>query len=259
MTPNLYEVSKRIKYIRKNLSMTMEVFGSHIGNSPKSTIATWESGRNLPSQKKLEQIAILGGTSIDWIKWGSLEEYINSFLISLHYLTFINDYPETIYEIHKNLQRISSDSFSLQDNYELLNPFIKREFMSIYRPIFNQYVYNLISNEITLWSDKDHSISKKIFINRFKIRFNEKIESSDLKYGDSKEIINLGTNLLIEMDEAYKIKLKYASIEDFFYQTTLTQFETEKLLLDLSKRYNFPYKKNSSVSKFLINNHSKFK
>ncbi|WP_332301497.1 helix-turn-helix domain-containing protein [Enterococcus faecium] len=38
MIPNLKDVSKRIKYIRKKLGMTMEQFGSHLSNSPKSTI-----------------------------------------------------------------------------------------------------------------------------------------------------------------------------------------------------------------------------
>ncbi|HFE3942769.1 TPA: helix-turn-helix domain-containing protein, partial [Enterococcus faecium] len=78
MIPNLKDVSKRIKYIRKKLGMTMEQFGSHLSNSPKSTIATWESGRNIPSQKKLQLIAIVGETTTDWIKWGTLEEYITS-------------------------------------------------------------------------------------------------------------------------------------------------------------------------------------
>ena len=61
MKPNPVETGKRIKYIRKKLDMTMEQFGYHLGNSPKSTIATWESGRNIPSQKKLTLIADIGG------------------------------------------------------------------------------------------------------------------------------------------------------------------------------------------------------
>ncbi|SLM97456.1 hypothetical protein FM106_14050 [Brachybacterium faecium] len=45
------------------------------------------------------------------------------------------------------------------------------------------------------------------------------------------------------MDQAYQLKEKYSSVEDFFSQITASQFETEKFLLDLSKRCGLPYKK----------------
>ncbi|HFM8377594.1 TPA: XRE family transcriptional regulator, partial [Enterococcus faecium] len=48
-------------------------------------------------------------------------------------------------------------------------------------------------------------------------------------------------------------------VEDFFYKITKNQFETEKFISDLSKKYNFPYEKNSIIAKFLTDNHDKFK
>ncbi|MEQ3460731.1 helix-turn-helix domain-containing protein [Enterococcus cecorum] len=132
MKPNLKDVSKRIKYIRKKLDMTMEQFGYHLGNSPKSTIATWESGRNIPSQKKLTLIADIGETTIDWIKWGTLEEYITSYLIDSGYELYIKDFPDTSHIIFEDIQEKYSETFSLDKDYELLNPIIKNIFTKYY-------------------------------------------------------------------------------------------------------------------------------
>ena len=57
----------------------------------------------------------------------------------------------------------------------------------------------------------------------------------------------------------FSYKKKYSSVEDFFYKITKNQFETEKFISDLSKKYNFPYEKNSIIAKFLSDNHDKFK
>ena len=136
MIPNLKDVSKRIKYIRKKLGMTMEQFGSHLSNSPKSTIATWESGRNIPSQKKLQLIAIVGETTTDWIKWGTLEEYITSYLIGIGYELYIKDFPEIPHKVFKDIQEKYSDTFSLDKDYELLDSIIKNIFTKYYSKEF---------------------------------------------------------------------------------------------------------------------------
>ncbi|EIR3975678.1 XRE family transcriptional regulator, partial [Enterococcus faecalis] len=65
-------------------------------------------------------------------------------------------------------------------------------------------------------------------------------------------------NHLSSYDTSVRQK-KYLSVEDFFYKITKNQFETEKFISDLSKKYNFPYEKNSTTAKFLTNNHDKFK
>ncbi|MDN6958097.1 helix-turn-helix domain-containing protein, partial [Enterococcus faecium] len=162
MIPNLKDVSKRIKYIRKKLGMTMEQFGSHLSNSPKSTIATWESGRNIPSQKKLQLIAIVGETTTDWIKWGTLEEYIASYLIDSGYELYIKDFPEIPYKVFKDIQEKYSDTFSLDKDYELLNPIIKNIFTKYYSKDFEDYRDIEVKPDPKKVGRKIRSIRKKL-------------------------------------------------------------------------------------------------
>lgn len=80
MKPDKKRVGERIHKIRESKDMTMEQFGSLIESSPKSTVNNWEKGNTLPSKSKLEKIALIGGCLVEWIKYGSLEEYISNLL-----------------------------------------------------------------------------------------------------------------------------------------------------------------------------------
>lgn len=80
MKPNKKRVGERIHKIRESKDMTMEQFGSLIESSPKSTVNNWEKGNTLPSKNKLEKIALIGGCTVDWLKYGSFEEYISDLI-----------------------------------------------------------------------------------------------------------------------------------------------------------------------------------
>lgn len=259
MKANPREAGQRIKQIRQRTGLTMEELGSRLDNSPRATVSNWERGTNLPNQKKLQSLASIGETSIDWIKWGTLEEYIHTYLISLGYRKFIFDFPETTHMIFQHLEKKYSQNYPLDKDYETLNIFIKSIFMQVYLPKFQTYTKNIVATELEIWSHKPHNISEDRFKKRFESNFNDLLKREGLKYGQNEEIILLGTSLLKEMDQAYQLQEKYSSIEDFFSQITESQFETEKFLLDLSKRYGFPYKKNSPTAKFLAKNNHKFK
>lgn len=128
MKPNPVETGKRIKSIRSNFGMTMEQFAILTDSSNTSAVNNWERGYNLPNKLKLKKIAILGNTSIDWIKWGTLEEYITSYLIDKGYELYIKDFPDTSHIIFEDIQEKYSETFSLDKDYELLNPIIKNIF-----------------------------------------------------------------------------------------------------------------------------------
>ena len=125
MKPNPVETGKRIKSIRSNFGMTMEQFADLIGNAQKGNINNWERGFSLPNKERLIKIAELSNKTIDWIKWGTLEEYITSYLIDSGYELYIKDFPEITHKIFKDIQERYSDTFSLDKDYELLNPIIK--------------------------------------------------------------------------------------------------------------------------------------
>lgn len=259
---NKVDSGKRIKKIRESLGKTMEQFAIITDSANTSAVNNWEQGYNLPNKTKLQKIAMLGNTSIDWIKWGSLEEYIGNLLQSFEYEDFLLDYPETPHEVYLEIKENYGHSYSLDRDYGLLDVFIKNIFKQIYRPIFQNYISEIISTkispEVEVRADKPHKITKDLFIARFNSNFNDLLRRKEFKYGQKKELIIAAINLLNEMDEAYKLKQKYLSIEDFFSQNTQTQFQTEKFLSDLSEKYNFPYKANSTTSKFLTKNHNKF-
>jgi transcriptional regulator with XRE-family HTH domain len=105
--------------------MTMEQFADLIGNAQKGNINNWERGFSLPNKERLIKIAELSNKTIDWIKWGTLEEYITSYLIGIGYELYIKDFPEIPHKVFKDIQEKYSDTFSLDKDYELLDSIIK--------------------------------------------------------------------------------------------------------------------------------------
>ena len=136
MKPNPSEAGKRIKQLRLSCGFTMEELGRKIDNSPRATISNWERGTNLPNPQKLKLLSTITNSTIDWIKWGTLEEYITSYLIDIGYELYIKDFPEIPHKVFKDIQERYSDTFSLDKDYELLNPIIKNIFTKYYSKEF---------------------------------------------------------------------------------------------------------------------------
>ncbi|HAR1078420.1 TPA: helix-turn-helix transcriptional regulator, partial [Enterococcus faecium] len=128
MKPNPSEAGKRIKQLRLSCGFTMEELGRKIDNSPRATISNWERGTNLPNPQKLKLLSTITNSTIDWIKWGTLEEYITSYLIGIGYELYIKDFPEIPHKVFKDIQEKYSDTFSLDKDYELLDSIIKNIF-----------------------------------------------------------------------------------------------------------------------------------
>ena len=240
MKPNPVETGKRIKSIRSNFGMTMEQFADLIGNAQKGNINNWERGFSLPNKERLIKIAELSNKTIDWIKWGTLEEYITSYLIDRGYELYIKDFPEAPHKIFKDIQESYSDTFSLDKDYELLNPIIKNIFAKYYSKEFEVYLNEILVNNIKPlieeYANKNHSISKELFIKRVNNKLQDKIRNGDFKYGETESIIDSSKRLLDEMSLVYTAISKYSFAEDFFYKITKNQFETEKFISDLSKK-----------------------
>ncbi|EGO2640996.1 helix-turn-helix transcriptional regulator [Enterococcus faecalis] len=259
MKPNPKKTGHRIKQLRLSMGLTMDALGKKLDNSPRATVSNWERGVNLPNPNKLKLLSDLSGSSIDWIKWGTLEDYINSYLSQNGYNKFIDDFPETSHHIYLELFNKYSDHYSMDDNYELLNRFINSIFIKDYLPIFQDYAIKLIKTENLDLDNNMHSINIDTFEKKFYAHLFEELSNNNIKYGDDKQIIKIATDLLQKMDKAYKVINKYSSVDDYFHAISENQFEIEKFLLDLSKRYNFPYEKNSKTAKLLLDNHENFK
>ncbi|MCB5955600.1 helix-turn-helix domain-containing protein [Enterococcus sp. CWB-B31] len=80
MADNLIEVGNRIRGIRRKHNYSMASFAKLVGNSSASTVNNWEKGNNLPKTDRLEKIAILGNTTVEWIKFGDFKNYVENLL-----------------------------------------------------------------------------------------------------------------------------------------------------------------------------------
>lgn len=83
MIRNKKEIGIRIREIRKENNLTYKKFGALISNAASGTVSNWESGIYVPNRKRLEQIANLGNTTIDYLIWGDVNIHIENILLDL--------------------------------------------------------------------------------------------------------------------------------------------------------------------------------
>lgn len=100
MNIDLIASGNRIKSIRKQHSYTMMGFAGLLGISSASTINNWEKGNNLPKPDRLEKIALLGNTTVEWIKYGEFKEYVIQLLKTVDQ-NYTLDEPELLALITK--------------------------------------------------------------------------------------------------------------------------------------------------------------
>lgn len=84
---NKLALGKRIKNIRVARKDTLETFAkaiqaetSHAIKTTKSNASKWEKGLNIPNDITLKAIADLGNTSVEYLLYGSLDEYAHTLL-----------------------------------------------------------------------------------------------------------------------------------------------------------------------------------
>lgn len=199
MKPNKKKVGQRIHKVRTSKDMTMEEFGSLIDSSPKSTVNNWEKGNNLPSKKKLEKIALIGGITTDWLKYGDLNEYISDLLK--------DKFDETIYPkdtVLKNfIPMMDARGLRYNDDLQILT-------------LFNSYISNL---ERANFFPQDQ-IQAKLTL---KSQFNEKIEADSMLTNSFTVIENLIQDTAIGMDGLLKKSFNDNKIKLYIEMIYLTR------------------------------------
>lgn len=146
LKPDKKEVGKRIKFIKEhhNPPISLAEFGQLLidenGKSiSKGTVDSWMRGLGLPSSSTIEKIATIGNTTVDWIYWGGLKKYIESYLISKQEQKFLERFPEALDSLEETFK---GGGF----NDEMLPPvkYIDEYFMKFYKYKFNKYVEEII-------------------------------------------------------------------------------------------------------------------
>ncbi|MGW8448955.1 hypothetical protein ACWGJ1_23465, partial [Bacillus wiedmannii] len=101
----------------------------------KGTVDSWMRGLGIPSKSTIEQIARLGNTTVSWIYWGGLKNFILSYLKEKNYENFIETYPETI----DLLVKLFQDAGFNDENLPQLNH-VEKYFDNIHHKKFQQYI-----------------------------------------------------------------------------------------------------------------------
>ena len=76
-------IGARIKSIRLEKGLTLHEFGNMIGGADRSIASRWERGVSLPNNERLKTIAEIGGTTVDFLLYGSLDDYARRLLKEL--------------------------------------------------------------------------------------------------------------------------------------------------------------------------------
>lgn len=160
MSVNLIAAGSRIKHIRKKHNYSMASFAKLVGNSSPSTVNNWEKGNNLPKKDRLEKIAILGNTSVDWIKYGDFKEYILQLLYAASpTLTISDDQLEVL------LGRLQKRSITYEDDLQILTQ-AKELFPELFSHIYENPLpepHALIAEGETQYTiEKDHNYRNEL-------------------------------------------------------------------------------------------------
>ncbi|MBP2099915.1 helix-turn-helix domain-containing protein [Enterococcus rivorum] len=118
MEIDLRTAGQRIKKIRMQHNYTMLQFAKMLGFSSPSTVNNWEKGNNLPIDSRLDKIAILGNTTVDWIKYGSFKEYVQKLLTETYSASEI--IPLSPSFLNQLLDTLEKRQLSYHDDLQIL-------------------------------------------------------------------------------------------------------------------------------------------
>ncbi|MEI5995358.1 helix-turn-helix transcriptional regulator [Candidatus Enterococcus mansonii] len=177
MDIDLIAAGKRIKEIRKLHNYSMARFSKIVGNSSASTVNNWEKGNNLPNQDRLEKLAILGNTTVEWIRYGDFKDYVEHLLAGANLKKTLEkeQLNQLVTTLKKKKITYSQDLKILTVAMELFPEL----FETSYQSEIDEHQTSIIAEESTTYS-----IEKN---NRYRADFLPRIEKL-LKNSNNKEL-----------------------------------------------------------------------
>lgn len=126
MSTNKYDpvsVGNKIREIRMSRGLTMEEFGEKIYPvAHKSIVSRWESGRSIPNNSRLKQIAEIGNISVvNLLKGG--EKIMNMRDLNIYTISAIDslikqepyrEYSEIFHDIRKIVGEYKAEAYKMQ-------------------------------------------------------------------------------------------------------------------------------------------------
>lgn len=156
----------------------MARFSTLVGNSSASTVNNWEKGNNLPNQERLEKLAILGNTTVDWIRYGELEDYVTRLLAESNLTKELNKE-----QFEQLVQALKKHKISYSQDLKILttaNELFPDSFEMSYQLARSEQNSTLISENFTTYKIEQNSCYRADFL--------PKIE--DLLYDSTEKKLN---------------------------------------------------------------------
>lgn len=174
---NKREVGKRIKAIRTSKGMTLELFGQIFDPvASKSIVSRWESGKSIPSNKRIKTISDKFGVSTMYLLYGDKTafDYPQS-----QYLEMLKDYeinPEKVSSIQKNT------------NIEIINNFNN----SMILQDLDDSSLDALASIMDLISDNNSEYKERYFhsIWSLSVNFSNLFNNEDKKFDYKKNIFD---------------------------------------------------------------------
>ncbi|MGR6899380.1 helix-turn-helix domain-containing protein [Rummeliibacillus sp. BSL5] len=259
MKPNKKDVGKRIKLIKENHNppISLKDFGELLkdekgGNISKGTVDSWMRGLGIPSKLTIEQIAQLGNTTIDWIYWGGLRDFILSYLKENNYDKFIETYPETIDKLVKLFQDAGFNDEKLpQLNY------VKKYFDNIYRSKFQDYIECIIepyTSQIPNYLfegfayEGTKEVQQQKFVDLVKLEVSRKSKDIPIAWGDDEKIKLIAKEQfdrwVLQYDKNKKVeKEENNTLINYLIEHTKDEKGVKQILstISLNNNFNFYY------------------
>lgn len=250
MKPDKKEVGKRIKFIKENHNppISLSEFGQILKNTDgksisKGTVDSWTRGFGIPAQSVIEQIALLGNTTIDWVYWGGLRSYINAYLKENQFEEFVEEYPDTLILIEKYCRDAGFDDEKLPD----INS-IHKCFMSVFKNKFKQIIETVIepyTNQIPnylfdgFYSEGPKELQMMKYKDLVYYEVEEKLAAKEIKWNDKDIVIQIAKEKLDEWVAQFNRIKKYgdpSEIRDYkyFIENTKDEEGIKKIFLDLA-------------------------
>ncbi|HDR8475352.1 TPA: helix-turn-helix transcriptional regulator [Bacillus cereus] len=255
MKPDKKDVGKRIKQIKENYNppISLKDFGDLLidekGKSiSKGTVDSWMRGLGIPSKSTIEQIARLGNTTVSWIYWGGLKNFILSYLKEKNYENFIETYPETI----DLLVKLFQDAGFNDENLPQLNH-VEKYFDNIHHKKFQQYIEFVVepyTSQIPNYLfegfayEGPKEVQQQKFRDLVKLEVFRKSKDTPITWGDDEKIKSIAKEQFDRWVRQYDKNKKFEekennTIMNYLIEHTKDEEGVKQILSDISSNKKF--------------------
>ena len=145
--PDKKYVGLRLREVKESLGLSFTEFGERIGVK-RMTLNSYVRGENLAPVDVIEKIANLYPQKIGWFYYGTIKEYLITFIDTFGYNTFLAEHPNFIKEFEK-IVASDFDNFPLNDYYYPTTQSLDEEFSELFEKYIKNDIRNLANKYIT--------------------------------------------------------------------------------------------------------------